>query len=119
MLIAVIFSKTKNDFSVDKLVTKTRDLTGAAEIELNKKKDDYYLAPNNLEWSENEGALNVEGEPIEADIKLPTDVQAVLYKDEITIQNAGKAMNNCVEVGECDLKYIILKRKASGSRSMP
>ena len=102
-----------------KLVTNTRNLTGAAAIELNEKKDDYYLAPNNLEWSENEGALNVEGEPIEADIKLPTDVQAVLYKDEITIQNAGKAMNNCVEVGECDLKYIILKRKASGSRSMP
>lgn len=99
-----------------KLVTKTRNLTGAAEIELNEKKDGYYLDLKDLEWSENEGALNDEGEPIEEDIKIPTTVQGVMYKDEITIQNAGNSMNYYVKIGECDLKYIILKRKASGKR---
>jgi len=102
-----------------KLVTNNRNLTGAAEIELNERKDGYYLALKDLEWSENEGALNDEGEPIDADIKLPTAVQGILYKDEISIQNAGNAMNYYVQVGECDLKYIILKRKASGSKPMP
>lgn len=94
------------------LVTNTRDLTGAAEIELNDKKDGYYLDLKDLEWSENEGSLNDEGEPIEDDIKIPTTVQGVMYKDEITIQNAGNSMNYYVKIGECDLKYIILKRKA-------
>jgi len=97
-----------------KLVTKSRNLTGAAEIELNEKKDGYYLSLKDLEWSENEGALNDEGEPIEEDIEIPTTVQGVMYKDEITIQNAGNSMNYYVKIGECDLKYIILKRKASG-----
>jgi len=99
-----------------KLVTKTRNLTGTAEIELNEKKDGYYLDLKDLEWSENEGALNDEGEPIEEDIKIPTTVQGVMYKDEITIQNAGNSMNYYVKIGECDLKYINLKRKASGKR---
>ena len=102
-----------------KLVTNTRNLTGAAAIELNERKDGYYLALKDLEWSENDGALNDEGEPIDASIKLPTSVEGILYKDEISIQNAGNAMNYYVQVGECDLKYIILKRNASGSRSIP
>ena len=96
-----------------KLVTNTRDLTGIAEIELTEKKDGYYLDLKDLEWSENEGALNDEGEPIEKDIEIPTSVQGVMYKDEITIQNAGNSMNYYVKIGECDLKYIVLKREGS------
>ena len=61
-----------------KLFTKTRNLMGSAEIELNEKKDGYYLDLKDLEWSENEGSLNDEGEPIEDDIKIPTSVREFL-----------------------------------------
>lgn len=101
----------KNDQLFYQLNTHTRKLTDKAEIELNEKKDGYYITFNNIEWSENEGALNDDGEQIDKEIALPTAVQGVLYKNEITIQNTGNAMNYYVKIGECDLKFIHLIRQ--------
>ena len=101
----------KADQLVYKLTTNTRTLTDKAEIELNEHKDGYYLTLKNIEWSENEGALNDEGEPTNPDITLPTEIQGALEKNQITIQNAGNSMNYYIQIGECDLKYIHLIRK--------
>ncbi|WP_025142147.1 hypothetical protein [Pedobacter jeongneungensis] len=101
----------KRDQLVYKLTTNTRTLTDKAKIELNEAKDGYYLTLTNIEWSENEGALNDEGEPIDPDITLPTEVQGLLQKNQITIQNAGNSMNYYVQIGECDAKYIQLIKK--------
>ena len=101
----------KGNQLVYKLTTNTRTLADQAEIELNENKDGYYLTLKNIEWSENEGALNDEGEATDPDITLPTEVQGVLEKNQITIQNGGNSMNYYVKIGECDAKYIHLIKK--------
>jgi hypothetical protein len=88
--------------------TNTRKLTGDTTIDLNEKKDVYYITFKNIEWSENIGAIDPEGEASEENLLLPQDIQGVLYKNEITIQNNGNAMNYYVKLGECDVKYIVL-----------
>ncbi|RZL49053.1 MAG: hypothetical protein EOP00_07770 [Pedobacter sp.] len=95
------------------LITHTRKLADEAKIELNEKKDGYYITFNNIEWSENDGALDENNEQIDKEVALPTSVQGVMYKNEITIQNTGNAMNYYVKIGECDLKYIRLIKKSS------
>jgi len=88
--------------------TNTRKLSGDAKIDLNEKEDGYYITFKNIEWSEYLGAIDNEGEESQEDLPLPQDIQGVLYKDEITIQNSGNAMNYYVKLGECDVKYIHL-----------
>lgn len=92
--------------------TNSRKLNSEAELALNEKKDGYYLTLKNWEWSEYEGAIEMHesGEQVEKDLGLPKDIQGVLYKGEITIQNTGNAMNYYVKIGECDLKFIHLKK---------
>ncbi|KFF02806.1 hypothetical protein [Chryseobacterium luteum] len=91
-----------------KMETNTRKLSGDAKIDLNEKKDGYYITFKNIEWSEYLGAIDSEGEASEEDLPLPQDIQGVLYKNEITIQNSGNAMNYYLKIGECDVKYIHL-----------
>lgn len=108
--ISLVLSYNRDQL-VYKLTTNTRTLADRAEIELNEHKDGYYLTLTNIEWSENEGALNEEGEPIDPDVTLPTEVQGLIQKNQITIQNAGNSMNYYVQIGECDAKYIHLIKK--------
>lgn len=98
----------KNGVLEYNMETNTRKLSGNAKIELNENKDGYYITFKNIEWSEYLGAIDTEGETSEEDLPLPQDIQGVLYKDEITIQNSGNAMNYYVKLGECDVKYIHL-----------
>ena len=98
----------KNGVLKYKMEISTRKLSGNAEIELNEMTDGYYITFKNIEWSEYLGAIDTEGENSEKELELPQDVQGVLYKDEITIQNTGNVMNYYVKFGECDLKYIHL-----------
>lgn len=108
----ILILSYKADQLTYKLTTNKRTLADKAEIELNESKDGYYLTLKNIEWSENEGALNDEGEPTDPDVTLPTEIQGTLEKNQITIQNAGNSMNYYVKIGECDLKYIHLIRKS-------
>lgn len=93
------------------LVTNTKKYADKAILELNEKKDGYYITFKNIEWSEDEGALDNEGEPIVKERTLPQDIQSVMYKNEITIQNSGNAMNYYIKIGDCDLKFIKLIKK--------
>ena len=86
----------------------TKKHSGNAEIVLNERADGYYITFKDIEWSEYLGAIDPEGTKSEEDLELPKDIQGVLYKDEITIQNSGNAMNYYVKFGECDLMYIHL-----------
>lgn len=91
-----------------KLKTNTREFSDNAEIELNERKDGYYITFKNIEWSEYLGGLDNEGEPIQKDLSLPQDLDGVLYKNEIIIQNYGNSMNYYVKLEECGEKYIEL-----------
>lgn len=93
-----------------KLKTNTRELSDNATLQLNEEKNGYYITFENIEWSEYLGAIDEEGNSSEENLSLPQEVEGVLYKNEITIQNAGNAMNYYVKIGECDVKYIHLIR---------
>ena len=86
----------------------TKKHSSNAEIVLNERADGYYITFKDIEWSEYLGAIDPEGTNSEEDLELPRNIQGVLYKDEITIQNSGNAMNYYVKFGECDLMYIHL-----------
>ncbi|BFM45342.1 hypothetical protein CFS9_39830 [Flavobacterium sp. CFS9] len=98
----------ENEILKYQMKTNTRELSGNAKIDLNEKKDGYYITFKNIEWSEYSGVTDTEGETSDEDLPLPQDIQGVLYKNEITIQNSGNAMNYYVKLGECDVKYIQL-----------
>jgi len=93
-----------------RLKTNTRHWQGDVEVTLNEKRDGYYITFKNIEWSEYEGgALPDENDTEDQEqVALPQEVQGVLYKNEITIQNTGNAMNYYVKFGDCNLKYIRL-----------
>ncbi|MFY1045499.1 hypothetical protein [Chryseobacterium sp. GP-SGM7] len=94
-----------------KLKTETHEFSDNAEIELNEKKDGYYITFKNIEWSEYLGGLDNEGEPIDKNLELPNSVSGSLYKDQITIQNYGNSMNYYVVFDDCGEKYIELIKK--------
>lgn len=98
-----------------KLKTNTREFSDDAEIELNEKKDGYYIRFKNIEWSEYLGGLDNEGEPIDKNIAIPKNVSGTLYKDEIFIQNYGNSMNYYVVFKDCGEKYIELVKKIKSS----
>ncbi|MCX8534360.1 hypothetical protein [Chryseobacterium luquanense] len=94
-----------------KLKTNTREFSDNAEIELNEKKDGYYITFKNIEWSEYLGGLDNEGEPIDKNLSIPENVSGTLYKNEIIIQNYGNSMNYYVVFDDCGEKYIELIKK--------
>lgn len=94
-----------------KIKTNTREISDNAKIVLNEKKDGYNITFEKIEWSENTGATDPEGKKSDKKLPLPQEIEGVLLKDEITIQNIGNAMNDYVKLGECDAKYIRLVRE--------
>ncbi|MFT6138457.1 MAG: hypothetical protein ACJA0U_001233 [Salibacteraceae bacterium] len=94
-----------------KLKTPTRSLKGEISLEANKESDAYSLILNGIEWSENYGALDQNSEPIDQNVALPKGLEGTIDKNEITIQNYGNSMNSYLQLGECDVKYIHLKKQ--------
>mgnify|MGYP003585327353 CR=1 FL=1 len=93
-----------------KLKTNTREISDNATLQLNERKDGYYITFENIEWSEYLGALDEEGNPIEENLSLPQEISGELNENEIIIQNYGNAMNYYMKLGECDVKYLYLIR---------
>ena len=94
-----------------KLKTPTRSLAGKISIEENKENNTYNLILNGIEWSEYNGALDENSEPIDQNVSLPNGLEGTLDKNVITIQNAGNSMNSYLQLGECDVKYIHLEKQ--------
>lgn len=90
------------------LKTEHKKITDFAILELNEKKDGYFITLKNIEWSENLGATDSDGNTTDKNLPLPKEIQGSLSKNEITIQNSGNAMNNYEKFSECGLKYINL-----------
>ena len=101
----------ENEYYRYNLKTNTRNLSGSISLNLNEESDGYYVSLDGIEWSENDGPLNAEGAPIEGNIILPQGIKGSIYKAEIVIQNYGNAMNSYLQLGECDEKYILLKKE--------
>jgi hypothetical protein len=94
-----------------KLTTPTRSLTGKISLEANKDDDTYNVLLNGIEWSEYYGALDDNSEPMDQNVSLPIGLEGTLGENEITIQNYGNAMNSFLQLGECDVKYIHLRKQ--------
>ena len=94
-----------------KIKTNTREISNNPKIVLKEKKDGYNITFEKIEWSENTGATDREGKKSDKKLPLPQEIEGVLLKDEITIQNIGNSMNDYVKLGECDAKYIRLIRE--------
>jgi hypothetical protein len=99
------------EFYEYKLTTPTRSLTGKISLESNNEDDTYNVLLNGIEWSEYYGALDENSEPIDQNVSLPIGLDGTLDKNEITIQNYGNAMNSFLQLGECDVKYIHLRKQ--------
>jgi hypothetical protein len=93
------------------LKTTTRSLSGEISLEENEDNDAYFLILNGIEWSEYYGALDENSEPIDQDIELPVGLEGTIVENEITIQNYGNSMNSYLQLVECDVKYIHLKKQ--------
>jgi len=73
-----------------------------------------YINLNGITWAEDSGdvaQMDDQKQTSSEDSELPTVVQGLLTDKEIVIQNTGNAMNYYVKLGDCDLKYIHLKKR--------
>lgn len=110
--LTITIFKADGDYKY-KLITTERNLSGGISLELNERKDGYYINFKGIEWSEYEGAIEADENEneVEKEVELPTDLNGLIYEGEITIQNSGNAMNYYVKLAECDVKYIHLKKE--------
>lgn len=88
-----------------------RNLNGKVTFSRSLDEKLIYIDLHGIEWDEDSGDVTKDdGEESTASNELPTVVQGLLSDGEISIQNTGNAMNRYVKIGECDLKFIYLKR---------
>lgn len=90
--------------------TAERQLNGSIIFYRSLDEQTNYIIFKGIKWSENEGALNDEGEPVNENQELPDEVEGVLSENEINIQNTGNAMNSYTKFYDCGDKFITLKK---------
>lgn len=72
--------------------------------------DDVYLNLEGIQWAENLGAIDFEGTEPELNSETYGIDFFVSDQDELILQNSGNAMNYYVKLGNCDQKYVYLKK---------
>lgn len=89
--------------------TGERNVIGDAEI---SKEDNgnFYITFKDIEWSENKGFIDPEGETPEENLPIPTEIMAGLRDNQIIFQNYGNAENYFVILKECDVKYVYFEK---------
>lgn len=107
--IRLTISKKNNNFLYH-IKNGALDKNGKVVFYRDLDEQSVYIIFKGIKWSENEDALNDEGEP-KYETGVPTDIEGLLYDGQINIQNAGNAMNYYVKFGNCDAKYIHLTKK--------
>ncbi|MFT3795270.1 hypothetical protein [Flavobacterium sp.] len=102
------------------LLTNLRNLSGKVSFDRGES-NEVYLVFEGVEWDEYEGDITNETDEDESnddetkeELVLPTEVEAFLGKDTLTIQNTGNAMNYYVKIGECGRKFIHLIKQKTG-----
>lgn len=90
----------------------TRNLSGKVTFGRSLDENLVYINFHGIEWDEDIGDVTKDDDRSNypRNDNLPTVIQGLLNDDEIAIQNTGNAMNRYVKIGECDLKYIYLKK---------
>lgn len=89
--------------------TGARTVHGDAEISIGNN-GNYYINFKDIEWSENKGLIDPEGDTPEEDLPIPTTIMAALRDNQIIFQNYGNAENYFVILKECDVKYVYLEK---------
>jgi len=109
--LSVTISKSKGQYRYH-FYSSTRNLNGKITFSRSLDEKLVYIDFHGVEWDENSGDVTKDNneESFSGNEQLPTVVQGLLSDGEIVIQNTGNAMNRYVKIGECDLKYIHLKR---------
>ncbi len=109
--LSITISKSKGGYHYH-FKSATRNLNGKVTFSRSLDENLVYVDFHGIEWDEDSGDVtkNDDGESSSENDNLPTVVQGLLSDGEILIQNTGNAMNRYVKIGECDLKYIHLKR---------
>ena len=105
--IQLIITKNGKEYFY-KIKTDERLLNG--KVSFYKNENEVYINFCGIEWAENNGELNENGEPKDENLKLPIGIEGLLNENEITIQNYGNSMNNYVKLYDCEDKYIVLKK---------
>ncbi len=104
----IITKKGKEYFY--QIKTDKRILNGKISFCENIDEKESCLNFSGIEWAENNGQLDENGEPINDNLKLPIGIEGTLNQNKITIQNYGNSMNNYIKLNDCEDKYIILKK---------
>lgn len=91
------------------LKTGERNVLGDAEIS-KKENGNYYITFKDIEWSENKGLIDPEGNTPEENLPIPTEIMAGLRDNQIIFQNYGNAENYYVILKECDVKYVFFDK---------
>lgn len=91
------------------LKTGERNVIGDAEIS-KEYNGPYYITFKDIEWSENKGFIDPEGNAPEEDLPIPTEIMAGLRDNQIIFQNYGNAENYFVVLKECDVKFIYFQK---------
>jgi hypothetical protein len=109
--LSISVTKSKGEYRYQ-FKSATRTLNGKVTFSRSLDENLVYIDFHGIEWDEDSGDVtnDDDGESSSGNDNLPTIVQGLLSNGEIAIQNTGNAMNRYVKIGECDLKYIHLKR---------
>lgn len=107
----ISISKNKDEYFYHFKSSK-RKLKGKITFSRSLEENLVYINFYGIEWDEDSGDVTNDSDEETSSVNdnLPTVVQGLLSDGEITIQNTGNAMNRYVKIGECDLKYIHLKK---------
>lgn len=91
------------------LKTGERNVMGDAEI---SKEDsgNFYITFKDIEWSENKGLIDPEGNTPDENLPIPTEIMAGLRDNQIIFQNYGNAENYFIILKECDVKYVFFEK---------
>lgn len=109
--LSINITKNKGEYRYQ-FKSTTRTLNGKVTFSRSLDENLVYINFHGIEWDEDSGDVTKDddGESSSGNDNLPTVVQGLLSDGEIAIQNTGNAMNRYVKIGECNLKYIHLKK---------
>lgn len=108
--LTITFINTKKGY-IFKLKSAKLDQSGKVSLKPTEDKKGFYFTLEGIEWSEYEGDISDEQQENSNDFELPIGIVGVISAGKIDIQNSGNAMNYYVQLADCDLKYIHMKRQ--------
>lgn len=107
--LSIDITKIKNEYLYN-FNSKSRKFEGKVTFSRSLEEHLVYINFIGIKWAEDHGDVTNEANTNRPNGDLPAVVQGLLDDGEIIIQNYGNAMNHYLKIGECDFKYIDLKK---------